>query len=403
MSGPDFLNAVLKIGDEVYQGAVEIHKNSYDWVQHGHHENRQFNSVVLHVVYSHNGHYPYTISESGEKIEILEIKDKLDQDINKLLFRYENKSLYQNKKECAFFSRDRDSVISSLEQLGLERFERKIRRFAAELFFSDFDQLFYAGLLEALGYSKNKLPFYTLAQKMPLSLMKQAFQQGMTKDQMTAIFLISSGLIEKLPPFIPAEMRNKWISLFSGQDFFKTMLNQEWDTFRNRPGNHPAIRLLQVMDFIFLGLGSSPFRSLINCFSDEKVMGKNSLISERILNILKGDSLILPEKFRLGKERSDIIIVNIVLPLTVLYARKMNFRALETLAYQTYTSFKGLSDNFINSYLGTFMASETITEINKRSLLQQGCIQLYANFCIRHECNLCLESAETGKNKNCNQ
>ncbi len=48
-AGPDFFNAKVKIGGQLWAGNVEIHGSSSDWVQHGHHRDKLYNSVILHL------------------------------------------------------------------------------------------------------------------------------------------------------------------------------------------------------------------------------------------------------------------------------------------------------------------------------------------------------------------
>lgn len=69
-AGPDFLGAHLQIDEQDWFGSVEIHKKTGEWVQHEHHLDKNFNSVVLHVVYeddqnceiiTQDGHKPFTL------------------------------------------------------------------------------------------------------------------------------------------------------------------------------------------------------------------------------------------------------------------------------------------------------------------------------------------------------
>jgi len=49
-SGPDFFNAQLTIGKQLWAGNVEIHIKSSDWYVHNHEQDKAYDNVILHVV-----------------------------------------------------------------------------------------------------------------------------------------------------------------------------------------------------------------------------------------------------------------------------------------------------------------------------------------------------------------
>lgn len=53
-AGPDFSMAQIKTGGVILTGNIEIHVKSSDWIFHGHDEQTDYNSVILHVVYKHD-------------------------------------------------------------------------------------------------------------------------------------------------------------------------------------------------------------------------------------------------------------------------------------------------------------------------------------------------------------
>ena len=48
--GPEFQDAVLELDDHPLNGPVELHRIPSDWAAHGHHHDRAYDNVVLHVV-----------------------------------------------------------------------------------------------------------------------------------------------------------------------------------------------------------------------------------------------------------------------------------------------------------------------------------------------------------------
>ena len=57
-SGPDFLEAQIRIGTTLWAGNVEIHVKTSDWNRHQHQQDKAYGNVVLHVVYEHDSATP---------------------------------------------------------------------------------------------------------------------------------------------------------------------------------------------------------------------------------------------------------------------------------------------------------------------------------------------------------
>ena len=53
-SGPDYLEAKITIGDQLWVGHVEIHVKASDWNRHGHQNDKAYQNVILHVVYEND-------------------------------------------------------------------------------------------------------------------------------------------------------------------------------------------------------------------------------------------------------------------------------------------------------------------------------------------------------------
>lgn len=399
-SGADFKDAILELNGKIQKGDVEIDLTSYHWKSHSHNENPEFNSVLLHIVYEDNGKYPYTISEDGSKKEILEIKEQLDDDINKLIKHYSGEPYSEKDKTCKLFNKMTiDETEDFLTKMGMIRFEKKIKRFSAEHFFSDFDQLLYMGFMEALGYSKNKYQMLQIALNNSYKDLKQFYDNGMTRDEFTAILLCSSGLIGHLPNTISIDYKKKWQTIFQKQNFVSQVSDINWKLFRIRPVNHPVVRILQFADLLYDSLETSFFHNILKLFSFPSENFKLNDFKKKLYSYFQIENIYLPDRYKLGKTRIDTILINIILPLVVIYAREKKYKQLEDIALNIYQSFPGLPANYLTQYMEKFLNEDQKKVIRKRAIYQQGLLKVYYESCQYYSCDDCSNLIEPDSDK----
>ena len=72
LSGPDFFNSRLLIGNQEWAGNVEIHIRSSDWYMHGHENDPAYDNVILHVVWIHDVD---VYRKDNSNLPVMEIKD----------------------------------------------------------------------------------------------------------------------------------------------------------------------------------------------------------------------------------------------------------------------------------------------------------------------------------------
>ena len=53
-SGPDFFNGLVEIDHQLWAGNIELHLKSSDWYAHHHEDDRNYDSVILHVVWEYD-------------------------------------------------------------------------------------------------------------------------------------------------------------------------------------------------------------------------------------------------------------------------------------------------------------------------------------------------------------
>ena len=179
-SGPDFIDARIKIGETVWAGCVEVHCKSSDWNSHKHSEDPAYNNVILHVVYENNADI---ITQSGYKVPTFEMKFH-----PKISSNY--RELYEIRRwipcESSFSTVETLFLNIWIEALSVERMERKYNDILSILedTKNDFNELFYRLLCKNLGFKVNAMPFERLAQSLPLSIVKKISENQVSLEDL---------------------------------------------------------------------------------------------------------------------------------------------------------------------------------------------------------------------------
>lgn len=381
--GPDFKNAIIELDGHQLRGDVEIHLRSTDWQAHNHHEDIYYNRVILHVVLRHNTPYEFTICEDGNTVEIMALEQQLSEDILKLTLQQDK--LASPAVYCDLLSAvDKDRLLSILHSAGIRRFESKIKRFNTALSLSSFDQIFYEGIFEALGYDKNKLNTMQVAQSLPIPLLREFLEEGMSAFELASIYLGASGLLHKESAILPASLTASLAAAYERQPFFARKLDIDWQLFRIRPQNHPVKRILYISPIIHQSLSQGIFHEALHRTS----------ASEDIYRAFRDiwQAQLIPESditMSLGKTVQDNIYLNIFLPVLCLWQRKMAKNG--TAVIDAYRSFPPLQSNRVTRFMERYLNPSQIKLAQSKAIYQQGLMDIYHRFCNWHFCTECKE------------
>ena len=241
-SGPDFLNAQIKIGDQLWAGNVEIHVKSSDWFLHNHENDSAYDNVILHVVWEHDVD---VFRNDNTSIPTLIIKDRLSSEILKnydVLFLNEKKWI---SCEDHFSKIDNFIFDNWLERLYFQRLEQKSKVIESLLEASknDWEMTLFRMLFKNFGLKVNGASFFSLAQAIDFSTVKKLYH---SQQNLEALFFGMSGLLEEE---IPNSYYNALLKEFK---FLQQKFQLNNDTvipiqfFRLRPSNFPTIRLSQL-------------------------------------------------------------------------------------------------------------------------------------------------------------
>lgn len=390
--GPDFVNVTICLDGVTMHGDVEIHLNTYDWIAHKHQEDCYYNSVILHVVFQHSGYHALTVKQNAETAEILELQNQLSEDIGKLICNHGDVAVGQRPRFCDLLSAvDSVRLESILHYWGLRRFQNKGKRFNAGLLSGGFDQILYEGIMEAMGYDKNKLNMLRLAQSIPLSTISAWQNEGITALQLLSIFIVGPSLIQRSEKLLPESFRKQLEMSYEEQRFQAKGTPIDWQLFRVRPSNHPVFRMISLAPFLF---NAAPM-GLMNYLREN--LRLSEVEPSKAVSCLKrlfGEHAIPgTESFpQPGDAVLRNLIPNVLLPVFHLYAEKLGNSEEAIKLEKIYSEFHGLSENYITRFMLCHISPSHHKRVYARAIFQQGLIELYYRYCQYHFCAECADT-----------
>ena len=330
--GPDFLQARIRLDEEIWAGHVEIHVRSSAWYLHMHDKDPHYNNVILHVVWLED---EPVITNTGSRIPCVELAKRVDQ---KLIQRFGHLMNNEEWIPCASSLHAVGDItrIMWLERLMAERLESKTEYISTILERCGFDweQTFFVMLARHLGSPANSDAMENLATKIPLKVLRK---HGDRPDQIESILFGVAGMLSKdIGTGYPLELKRE----FDFQKLkygFQPMPGLRWKFMRMRPVHFPTIRLAQLSRII---ADTPQFISLLT-----EIVSPSDWI-QRFMIVPENDywddhyhfkntsSFV---KKRLGKETAISLVINLVAPMMFVYGKMQGISILKDRAIKMLT------------------------------------------------------------------
>lgn len=240
-SGPDLVDARIRIAGQLWSGTVEVHVRSSEWYAHGHAPDPAYGSVVLHVAYLHDADVRL---QGGRVIPAVELLDRIPR---AQLERYQR--LMQDKAwvPCASMLGQVDPARISLwlERLMVDRLERKAREVLQLHTALQADPLetLWVLMARALGSKANTEPFTQLARALPLKVLLKY------RDDPVRVQALVHGQAGLWPPKVDAAHLRTLIAehtLLAGMHGLRPLDPGQWRSGGVRPGAAPVQRIAQL-------------------------------------------------------------------------------------------------------------------------------------------------------------
>lgn len=405
-SGPDFRDAIITTAaGSSLRGDIELHVRASDWRAHGHHRDPRFNKVILHVVMWDDTRKP-TPLQNGETAPVLALEEYLEGSLEDLSQQAKLVPAFFEPCHTSLERRGAVKVESVLEELGGERLQAKAALFERALTMGKPVQVLYEGIMEALGYNKNKEPFRELAHRLPLPAIAEAVRDKRQPRQI----LVAQSLLFGMAGLLPSQRQGKAVNrealklveemeeIWSSFGLQEGMNEGDWSFFRVRPDNFPSRRLAGAGHLVIRYIEKGSVENLLELVTREELRRASEKLGQALVvtdSGYWGKHIDLVGEVRtqnpslIGSGRAKDIVINIVLPFSYAYAKVTSNSRLANQALEIYQRHPRLDDNNVTREMKEKLFSSRGQKFSSSAQRQQGLIHLFKTFCLEHRCSEC--------------
>lgn len=380
MSGPDFFNAQMVIGDQKWAGNVEIHVKSSDWYLHNHENDTNYDNVILHVVWEND---TPIFRKNNSEIPTLELKKYV---FNEVLENY--KKLKTQKSwiycESEISSIDGFSLQNWQERLFFERLERKaipIEQLLEETE-NDWETVLFLMLAKNFGLNTNGEPFLKIAKSIPFSVVRK---ESFEIENLEALIFGQADLFPvEVEDLYAKELKNRYDYLFQKYQL-KKLIVEPVQFFKHRPDNFPTIRLAQLA--MLYHQQRNLFSKIISVSKiDEFYKLFDISVSNYWQTHYHFDKESPRKKKSFSKSFVDLLVINTIIPFQFAYAKSKGKEISEAVL----DLIKAISPEK-NSVIEKFA---TFAIKSQNAFDTQSLLQLKNEYCDKSKCLQCAVGIE---------
>ncbi len=368
--GPDFIHSRVLVEDAEWAGNIELHVKTSDWRLHRHHLDKNYNNVVLHVVWQHD-------TEDFFHSPVLVLRNFIKEDWYQA---YLKKNIEGGKRPCKLSSSaiQQQSTFRWLHELGEKRLNQKTENILEELKLvdGDWEEVAWRTIARNFGYRVNAEAFYKVACSLSYKLIKKLKHDSRLIESM---LLGQAGLLENdfndsYPNFLKLEYRR--LKTIYGLNETKFPIH----FLRMRPSNFPTIRLSQISAFV--SVQQSIFE-LMESSTDLFVFSSKIRFKAASYwnNHYVFDRLSNHSEKLMGVDFTFNIILNSIVPLMNAYGRSIGSSIFTDRARNWLFAMPAEQNRktlFLNNLIKV-----------KNAFDSQSILELVDNFCINEKCVDC--------------
>ena len=376
-SGPDFFNALIEVGGQLWAGNIEMHLKSSDWYAHHHEKDDNYCNVVLHVVWEDD---IVVFRKDGSQIETLELKDQV---APTLLAKYQELFDHFNP---AFINCERDfpqldpvRVYSFLDRLYLERLEQKSKLIfdLLQITNNDWEGTLFVLLAKSFGTKVNGDYFLQRAKCLPFSIVRKQYDDLVALE---SLLFGHFGLLTEEDCTDAYFLKLKKEYHYLKRKYQLPINFDRPDFFGLRPSNFPTIRLAQLAQLLYRQ------KHLFSILMEQKKLEDiyslfNVWASEYWDDHFTFGKLSKKRKKGLSKNFIDLVVINVLIPLKFCYSKNIGKDWSEQLI-SLVSEIKSESNSIIDNF-------KSLGSNTSNALESQAKIQLYTQYCSKNKCLNC--------------
>lgn len=381
-AGPDFFNAIVRIGGTIWSGNVEIHISSADWYHHGHDKDNKYNNVVLHVC-KHVEKEIFTAS--GTRVPQVEIRvpESVISNYAQLINEMEYPPCYRVLPQLPNVM-----IRGWLDKMCVERIELKTARIEQYLATcnNDWERAFFITLARAFGFGVNAEMFERWAEEIPLSALAHHRDDVL---QVEAFFFGQAGMLDDTFPKVKDDyfQRLQDEYKFLQHKFGLTPLEGNgWKFLRMRPQNFPTIRLAQLAMLYTKGA-----LTLSATVEAADMSSLSNMLSAGVSEYWETHYVFGLESTRRSKriQQASIqrLVLNAVCPVLFAYGRYSGKEELAERAFNLLQQLPAEDDRIVRKWAETGIYADNAAD-------SQALIQMYGTYCQRKDCLRCVIGRE---------
>ena len=376
-AGPDFQSSILRIGETLWAGNVEIHLRSSDWERHKHQIDKSYDNVILHVVGKHDQEIFRT---DGSDIPVLSLENLIPQQIT---------DAYLNLVQCMDWipccrqisKIDSFYIKNWLYRVEIERLEQKSESISGLLleFKGGWDQAFYIFLAANFGFKVNAIPFEMLARSLPQTLLGRYKNRSL---QIESLIFGQAGFLDQKYADEYPQLLSKEYQFLKTKHALQPIDKFIWKYLRMRPVNFPTCRLAQFSALVVRSshlfskiLAERDIKSIVNMFQDLPI---NSYWD----NHFRFDTPANRASPRLGEQSINNLLINTVSVFLMAYGKKNDSAEHISRSISLLENLPPETNNLTKCYKEIMISPEN-------AFFSQSLIQLKKAYCDQKKCLSC--------------